>query len=211
MSQNNSENVGPVVDNSAPNAAWYDAYLSVFNEFADVISYDISKIGVVVCDPTHISSFLTALRDAVDVRFTILTDLFGVDYPHLEKRFEVVYNLLSLSLNRRLIIKVKLSDGESVDTATGVFSAACWYEREAFDMYGIVFTGTHDLRRILTDYGFEGHPLRKDFPLTGFVEVRYDNEKGKIVQEPVVLDQEYRNFDFISPWQDITLPGDEKA
>ena len=146
-------------------------------------------------------------------RFIQLIDLCGVDYPERRKRFDVVYHLLSLQDNVRLRVKVHVAEDGTVPTATPVFPNADWYEREAFDLYGIVFEGHPDLRRILTDYGFEGHPLRKDFPLTGFTEVRWDDEERRVVSVPVHLEQEYRNFDYLSPWEgsQYVLPGDEKG
>jgi len=155
---------------------------------------------------------LTYLRDNVNCQFKQLVDLCGVDYPEREERFEVVYNLLSMTLNRRIRVKVR-TGGEAVPSVVGVFSTAGWFERECWDLYGVPFDGNPDLRRILTDYGFEGHPLRKDFPLSGFVEMRYDDEKKRVVYEPVKLTQEFRSFDFLSPWegQPTQLPGDEKA
>jgi NADH-quinone oxidoreductase subunit C len=156
---------------------------------------------------------LTFLRDDVRCQFKQLIDLFGVDYPEREKRFEVVYNLLSLKYNLRVRVKVNADEATFVPSAVSVYSAAGWFEREVWDMYGVYFQGNPDLRRILSDYGFSGHAQRKDFPLTGYVELRYDLEKGRIVYEPVKLDQEFRNFDFVSPWEgtDYVLPGDEKA
>jgi len=161
----------------------------------------------------NIVGTLTLLRDDVHCQFKLLMDLCGVDYPENEERFCVVYNLLSLPLNLRIRVKVWTSEDVPVPSVTGVYSAANWWEREAWDMYGIYFTDHPDLRRILTDYGFEGHPLRKDFPLTGYVEVRYDDEQKRVVYEPVKLQQEFRSFDFLSPWEGMTptLPGDEKA
>lgn len=154
---------------------------------------------------------LTYLRDDVNCQFKQLLDLCGVDYPDREERFEVVYNLLSMTHNFRIRVKVTTA-GDPVPTATGVFSTAGWFERECWDMYGVAFEGNPDLRRLLTDYGFEGHPLRKDFPLTGFVEIRYDDEKKRVVYEPVKLTQDFRSFDFLSPWEGPgPLPGDEKA
>jgi len=155
---------------------------------------------------------LTYLRDNVNCQFKQLVDLCGVDYPEREERFEVVYNLLSMTLNRRIRVKVR-TGGEPVPSVVGVFSTAGWFERECWDLFGVPFDGNPDLRRILTDYGFEGHPLRKDFPLSGFVEMRYDDEKKRVVYEPVKLTQEFRSFDFLSPWEGIpaVLPGDEKA
>ena len=161
----------------------------------------------------HIVAVMKFLRDDSECLFETLIDVCGVDYPERSERFEVVYHLLSMQLNQR--IRVKLGAGEDTPVASivEIFPAANWYEREAFDMYGIQFAGHPDLRRLLTDYGFEGYPLRKDFPLTGHVEVRYDDLEKRVVYEPVQLTQEYRNFDFLSPWEGMTaeLPGDEKA
>jgi NADH-quinone oxidoreductase subunit C len=156
---------------------------------------------------------VTFLRDDPDCAFLNITDICGADYPEREKRFDVVYHLLSPRHVRRVRVKVEAGEQDSVPSITGVFPGANWFEREAYDMYGIVFTGHPDLRRLLTDYGFQGHPLRKDFPLTGFVEVRYDDTEKRVVYEPVKLNQEFRNFDFLSPWEgtDYVLPGDEKA
>ena len=155
---------------------------------------------------------LALLRDAPQFAFEQLMDLCGVDWPERPLRFEVVYNLLSLSRNQRIRVVTEVADGGSVPSVAGLWPCATWYEREAWDMYGIVFEGQTDLRRLLTDYGFEGHPLRKDFPLTGYVEVRYDEERKQVVYEPVKLMQDWRNFDFLSPWEGMTtLPGDEKV
>ncbi len=156
---------------------------------------------------------LTFLRDDVLCQFKILLDVCGVDYPEREERFDVVYHLLSLTQNARIRVKVTTDEDTPVPSVTSVFNAANWWEREAWDLYGIFFAEHPDLRRILTDYGFEGHPLRKDFPLTGYVEVRYDDAQKRAVYEPVNLTQEFRNFDFLSPWEGIQqqLPGDEKA
>ncbi len=155
---------------------------------------------------------LTYLRDEPACGFRCFIDLCGVDYPQREKRFDVVYHLLSLRHNTRIRVKVQTDETTPVPSVIEVFPAANWYEREAYDLYGILFSGHPDLRRLLTDYGFEGHPLRKDFPLTGFVEVRYDQDEGRVVYEPVQLTQEFRNFDFLSPWEgtEYVLPGDEK-
>lgn len=160
-----------------------------------------------------IVTVLTFLRDDTNCQFRQLIDICGVDYPGRERRFEVVYHLLSLRHNQRIRVKLSTDESTPVPSATGVFSAAGWWEREAWDLYGILFSGHPDLRRILTDYGFEGHPLRKDFPLTGHVEVRYDDEQKRVVYEPVKLTQEFRSFDFLSPWEGMppALPGDEKA
>jgi NADH-quinone oxidoreductase subunit C len=156
---------------------------------------------------------LRFLRDDPRCRFTVLCDICGVDFPDRPLRFEVVYNLLSMSLNQRIRLKVETDENEPVPSATGLFNSAGWWEREAWDLYGIYFADNPDLRRILTDYGFEGHPLRKDFPLTGYVELRYDEQQKRVVYEPVRLQQEFRSFDFLSPWEgmDKVLPGDEKT
>jgi NADH-quinone oxidoreductase subunit C len=157
-----------------------------------------------------IQKVLTFLRDDPSCLFKLLMDLCGVDYPERAQRFEVVYNLLSLKHNMRIRVKVLTDEDTPVPTAVGVFSSAGWYERETWDMYGVGFSDNPDLRRLLTDYGFDGHPLRKDFPLTGFIELRYDDEQKRVVYEPVKLTQDFRSFDFQSPWEGI-LPGDEKA
>jgi NADH-quinone oxidoreductase subunit C len=156
---------------------------------------------------------LTFLRDDEACRFVCLIDICGADYPERERRFDVVYHLLSPEQNARIRLRVTVDDAVPVPSATAVFPAADWFEREAYDLYGILFSGHPDLRRILTDYGFQGHPLRKDFPLTGFVEVRYDDQAKKVVYEPVKLMQGFRSFDFLSPWEgmDSAIPGDEKA
>ncbi|MGB8274533.1 MAG: NADH-quinone oxidoreductase subunit C [Alphaproteobacteria bacterium] len=156
---------------------------------------------------------MTFLRDDTNCLFKQLIDLCGVDHPSRDPRFEVVYNLLSPAQNQRIRVKVATDERTPVPSITRVFSCANWYERETWDLYGILFSDHPDLRRILTDYGFEGHPLRKDFPLTGYVELRYDNEQRRVVYEPVKLTQEFRTFDFISPWEgmNFVLPGDEKA
>ena len=155
---------------------------------------------------------LKFLRDDANCQFKQLMDVCGVDYPGREKRFDVVYNLLSLVHNVRARVKLETDETSPVPSAAGIFSSAGWWEREAWDMYGIVFADHPDLRRILTDYGFDGNPLRKDFPLTGYVEVRYDDEQKRVVYEPVKLTQEFRTFDFLSPWEGAPrLPGDEKA
>jgi NADH-quinone oxidoreductase subunit C len=156
---------------------------------------------------------VTALRDDPKGRFINFIDLAGADYPARELRFDVIYHFLSPHLNQRIRIKLQADEMTQVPSITGPFPGAVWFEREAYDMYGLLFSGHPDLRRILTDYGFDGHPLRKDFPLTGFVEVRYDDEEKRVVYEPVKLNQEFRNFDFLSPWEgtDYVLPGDEKS
>ena len=161
----------------------------------------------------RISQVLKYLRDDARCQFSILIDICGADYPERPKRFDVVYHLLSPKQNQRIRIKTQTDENTAVPSAISIFPAANWFEREAFDFYGILFSGHPDLRRILTDYGFQGYPLRKDFPLTGYVEVRYDDEQKRVVYEPVKLTQEYRSFDFMSPWEgtNYILPGDEKA
>jgi NADH-quinone oxidoreductase subunit C len=156
---------------------------------------------------------ITFLRDDPICKFTSLIDISGVDYPARERRFDVVYHMMSMAHNTRIRVKVTTDEEIPVHSVAEVFPNANWYEREAFDMYGIVFDEHPDMRRLLTDYGFEGYPLRKDFPLSGFVEVRYDEERKSVVYEPVNLPQEYRSFDFMSPWEGAKyiLPGDEKA
>jgi NADH-quinone oxidoreductase subunit C len=157
-------------------------------------------------------ALMTMLRDDPRFAFEQCVDICGVDRPSRAERFDVVYNLLSLSLNQRIRVIVSTDAATPVPSVVSVWPCATWYEREAWDMFGIVFEGQSDLRRLLTDYGFEGHPLRKDFPLTGFVEVRYDPERQAVVYEPVKLQQDFRNFDFLSPWEGMTtLPGDEKV
>ena len=167
----------------------------------------------VVVHADEIVSVLTALRDDSTCLFEQLIDICGVDYPEREKRFDVVYHLLSPRKNQRIRVKCQTNADAPVPSVVGLFPVANWYEREAYDMYGILFSGHPDLRRILTDYGFQGFPLRKDFPLTGYVEVRYDDDQKRVVYEPVKLTQEFRSFDFESPWEGTSyvLPGDEKA
>lgn len=160
-----------------------------------------------------ICKVLTFLRDDANCLFKILMDVCGADYPNREERFDVVYNLLSMSHNLRVRVKITTDEDTPVPSVTSVFSSANWFERETWDLLGIYFDDHPDLRRIMTDYGFEGHPLRKDFPLTGYVELRYDDEQKRVVYEPVKLTQDFRNFDFLSPWEGLqgVLPGDEKA
>lgn len=161
----------------------------------------------------RITDVLRYLRDDPACRFTTLIDLCGVDYPQRAERFDVVYHLLSMHQNQRVRVKLTTDAETSVASVAELFPVADWFEREAFDMYGVTFSNHPDLRRILTDYGFEGHPLRKDFPLSGYVEVRWDDEQKRVVYEPVELVQAYRDFDFMSPWEGAKyiLPGDEKA
>ncbi len=169
--------------------------------------------AIVTVKRESIVPVLTKLRDDPALRFEVLLDISGVDYPDRPERFEVVYQLLSLRNNKRVRVKLATDEATPVPSVTGVYSSAGWYEREAWDLYGIFFSDHPDLRRLLTDYGFEGHPMRKDFPLTGYVEVRYDEEQRRVVYEPVKLKQEFRSFDFLSPWEGMNniLPGDEKA
>ena len=156
---------------------------------------------------------MTHLRDDAGCLFKMLVDVCGVDYPERDKRFDVVYNLLSLKHNRRVRVKVRTDEMTPVPSIASVFNSANWYERETWDLYGVAFSDHPDLRRLLTDYGFDGHPLRKDFPLTGHVEVRYDEQQKRVVYDRVKLQQDFRSFDFLSPWEGMTrqLPGDEKA
>ncbi len=163
--------------------------------------------------PDKLRALLIFLRDDPQCLFKQLVDVCGVDWPGRPKRFDVVYNLLSLRNNRRVRVKVATDEATPVPSAASVFSSATWFERETYDLYGVWFSDHPDLRRILTDYGFEGHPLRKDFPLTGFVEVRWDDVQKRVIYEPVKLTQEFRRFDFLSPWEgaQYVLPGDEKA
>jgi NADH-quinone oxidoreductase subunit C len=162
---------------------------------------------------SDIVTVMRFLRDDVRCQFVNLIDITAVDWPSRAQRFDVVYHLLSPKLNLRIRVKAATDEDTTVPSIIDVFPGSEWFEREAYDLYGVVFTNHPDMRRILTDYGFEGHPLRKDFPLTGFVEVRYDDELKRVVYEPVRLTQEFRNFDFLSPWEgtDYVLPGDEKA
>ena len=173
---------------------------------------DLSIVGdqlVAIVEKEDITKLLVFLRDDVNCQFKQLMDICGVDYPERPQRFEVVYNLLSLVHNNRVTVKVMLDDNSSIPSVSKVFSSADWWEREIWDLFGIFFSGHPDLRRILTDYGFDGHPLRKDFPLTGYVEVRYDDAQKRVVYEPVKLTQEYRDFDFLSPWEGMNINKDE--
>ncbi len=197
-----------------------DETLSELGEFIELTLGDKVKswsvaYGDLALDVSHdqIINVLRFLRDDARCGFVALVDICGVDWPAREKRFDVVYHLLSPVQNLRIRIKVQTDEATPVPSVISIFKGAEWFEREAYDMYGILFTGNPDLRRLLTDYGFDGHPLRKDFPLTGYVEVRYDDAKKRVVYEPVRLTQELRSFDFLSPWEgtDYALPGDEKA
>ncbi len=163
---------------------------------------------------TDLVKVATFLRDDARCAFVCFIDVTAVDWPQRERRFDVVYHLLSPTKNQRIRVKIEVDEATPVASLVDVFPGANWFEREVYDLYGVVFTGHPDLRRLLTDYGFEGHPLRKDFPLTGFVEVRWDDEQKRVVYNPVQLTQEFRNFDFLSPWEGPhypPLPGDEKA
>jgi NADH-quinone oxidoreductase subunit C len=182
---------------------------------ADLLASAVEHGQLIVTVPAErIVPVVTMLRDDRQFLFEQMIDVCGVDYPDRPQRFEVVYSLLSVSLNRRLRVKVATDEDTPVPSVVSVYPSANWFEREAWDLYGIFFADHPDLRRILTDYGFEGHPLRKDFPLTGYVELRYDPDQRRVVYEPVKLTQDFRTFDFTSPWEaitDIQLPGDEKA
>jgi len=183
------------------------------------LDQDVSEVALVAgelslrCRSSSALKVLAFLRDDSQCLFKGLMDITAVDFPQRDERFDVVYNLLSIRQNLRIRLKVATDENTPVPSATGLFSSAGWLERETWDMYGIYFSDHPDLRRLLTDYGFEGHPMRKDFPLTGYVEVRYDDAQKRVVYEPVKLTQEFRNFDFLSPWEGAraVLPGDEKA
>ena len=166
---------------------------------------------IITAKPKNVYSLLEDLKKKENLNFEMLLDITAVDYPKRAKRFEIVYILLSLKNHLRIRVKIFVNDSEIVPSISKLYKCARWYEREVWDMYGISFKGNDDLRRLLTDYGFEGHPLRKDFPLTGFVELRYDEAKKKVAYSKVKLTQDYRNFDFLSPWEGGILPGDEKA
>jgi NADH-quinone oxidoreductase subunit C len=183
-------------------AAIGEAFLSAKDE-VDEISIDVRR--------ERVADVLRTLRD--DFEYQQLMEIAGVDYPSRPERFDVVYHLLSVTRNHRLRIRVTTDEEQPVPTVTNVYPVAGWLEREIFDLYGVLFDGNPDLRRILTDYGFRGHPFRKDFPLTGYVELRYSEEQKRVVYEPVSLSQDFRNFDFLSPWEgaEYILPGDEKA
>lgn len=185
------------------------------NALSDAVSsYEIKNEQLIVhAQRESLVKVLKFLRDDANCLFKILMDVCGADYPERDERFDVVYNLLSMSHNTRVRVKITTDEETAVPSAVEVFSSANWFERETWDLYGIYFNDHPDLRRIMTDYGFEGHPLRKDFPLTGYVELRYDDEQKRVVYEPVKLTQDFRSFDFLSPWEGMqgVLPGDEKA
>lgn len=189
----------------------------VADSAGEITSFDVAYDELNLTAPLgRIVQALTHLRDHPACKFEVLIDLTAVDYPDRAKRFDVVYHLLSMSLNQRIRIRVETDEDTAVPTVSGVYPCANWYEREAFDMYGVFFEGHPDLRRILTDYGFHGHPLRKDFPMSGYVELRYDEELKRVVYEPIKM-TEWRNWDFLSPWEGVErgfsplLPGDEKT
>jgi len=181
---------------------------------ADIKSHSVANGELTIhVKAAQLIKVLRVLKTDTSCLFQILVDICGVDFPVREPRFDVVYNLLSLKHNLRIKVKIAVDEEDWVPTVSGIYPSAGWYEREVWDLYGIFFKDHPDLRRILTDYGFDGHPLRKDFPLTGHVEVRYDDEERRVVYEPVKLTQDFRNFDFLSPWEGMTpdLPGDEKS
>jgi NADH-quinone oxidoreductase subunit C len=186
---------------------------AVIAKFAGVTSSEAFGETTLHVEADGLVALLTHLRDDEACRFVSFVDVTAADYPERERRFDVVYHVLSPYKNARLRIKVQAGEGDVVPSITSVFRGAEWFEREVFDMYGVMFSGHPDLRRILTDYGFQGNPLRKDFPTTGYVEVRYDDELKRVVYEPVKLVQEFRQFDYLSPWEGgkYVLPGDEKA
>ena len=197
-----------------------DDQLTVFKEFIQAklpaVKAEVTMVNgslVLQVRRDQLLPLITFLRDNPDCLFKQLVDIAGVDYPERAERFDVVYQLLSFVYNQRIRIKVQTDADSPVPSVVGVFSSAGWFEREVWDMYGVLFSSNPDLRRILTDYGFDGHPQRRDFPLTGYVELRYDVEQKRVVYEPVKLNQAYRSFDFLSPWEgtEYVLPGDEKA
>ncbi|MFK5980949.1 MAG: NADH-quinone oxidoreductase subunit C [Rhizobiaceae bacterium] len=206
--------VPPVQDENIVELAPY-----ILSELGDKILSHETTFGdfCLHISPDDLLACLRFLRDDTQTRFISFIDICGVDYPERDQRFEVVYHLLSPNQNARIRLKLVTDEETPIPSVTGIYPGANWFEREAYDMYGILFTGHPDLRRLLTDYGFDGHPQRRDFPLTGYVEVRYDDELKRVVYEPVELRQEFRNFDFLSPWEgtEYNLPnenkGDEKA
>lgn len=181
----------------------------------DVLATHINDMGELSIDvtPAHLVGFIDFLKTDRTCRFSTLIDITAVDFPSRDRRFDVVYHFLSMYQNHRVRVKAAIREEDTLPSISGVHPSAGWYEREVYDMFGILFTGHADLRRLLTDYGFRGHPLRKDFPTSGYTEVRYDEELKRVVYEPVSLVQEYRQFDFMSPWEgaNYILPGDEKA
>lgn len=200
------------VSNLSPLAALEQVVTNVLGDRVIESSIAYGELTVTVHRETIVDA-VTLLRDDENCKFISIIDVCGADYPEREERFEVVYHLLSPSKNQRIRLKLRTDEDALVPSITPEFPGATWFEREAYDLYGIPFVGHPDLRRILTDYGFDGHPLRKDFPTTGYVEVRYDEERKRVVYEPVKLAQEFRQFDYLSPWEgtEYVLPGDEKA
>ena len=200
------------VPRTAPDTGVIDAAKKALGDAILAVKEHAGEITVTV-KREEIANVLKTLRDTPGLEYQQLMEMAGVDYPDRAERFEVVYQLLSLTKNRRLRVKVATDEATPVPTVTTLWPVAGWLEREVYDMYGVTFAGNPDLRRILTDYGFQGFPLRKDFPLTGYVEVRYDDDQKRVVYEPVKLTQEFRSFDFESPWEgvDYVLPGDEKS
>ena len=189
-------------------------YAHLSSHIEETNSLQIADDEIVISSAaTSLLRLIQFLKEDQNCKFNILIDICGVDYPEKDKRFEIVYHFLSLSVNRRIRIKLMTDEGTKVPSIVDLFPSAGWYEREVYDLFGVIFSGNADLRRLLTDYGFKGHPLRKDFPLTGYVEVRYDEEQKRVIYEPVKLTQEFRNFDFVSPWEGMNriLPGDERA
>jgi len=202
-----------VADSSEMTARLTALATHIGENFAGVVTSQLESAEIVVRTTRADSlALMTALRDHDTTRLEQLIDVCGVDWPERAERFDVVYNLLSVSLNHRVRVIVTTDEATPVPSVSGIWPCATWWEREAWDLFGITFAGLADHRRILTDYGFEGHPLRKDFPLTGYKEVRYDEDRKAVVYEPVKLTQDFRNFQFLSPWEGVTtLPGDEKA
>lgn len=189
-------------------------YAHLSSHIEETNSLQIADDEIVISSAaTSLLRLIQFLKEDQNCKFNILIDICGVDYPEKDKRFEIVYHFLSLSVNRRIRVKLMTDEETKVPSIVDMFPSAGWYEREVYDLFGVIFSGNTDLRRLLTDYGFKGHPLRKDFPLTGYVEVRYDEEQKRVIYEPVKLTQEFRNFDFVSPWEGMNriLPGDERA
>ena len=189
-------------------------YVHLSSHIEETNSLQIADDEIVISSATtSLLRLIQFLKEDQNCKFNILIDICGVDYPEKDKRFEIVYHFLSLSVNRRIRVKLKTDEETKVPSIVDLFPSAGWYEREVYDLFGVIFSGNTDLRRLLTDYGFKGHPLRKDFPLTGYVEVRYDEEQKRVIYEPVKLTQEFRNFDFVSPWEGMNriLPEDERA
>ena len=189
-------------------------YVHLSSHIEETNSLQIADDEIVISSATtSLLRLIQFLKEDQNCKFNILIDICGVDYPEKDKRFEIVYHFLSLSVNRRIRVKLMTDEETKVPSIVDLFPSAGWYEREVYDLFGVIFSGNTDLRRLLTDYGFKGHPLRKDFPLTGYVEVRYDEEQKRVIYEPVKLTQEFRNFDFVSPWEGMNriLPGDERT